>query len=454
MSKVCVVGLGYIGLPVASMLASRGHDVVGYDISTRAVDSINAGKSHFFEPDLDMLLEAAVQTGRLKAQTKPAEAEYFIIAVPTPLADDKEPDMSFVEKAVEQIAPFVTAGATIILESTSPVGTTEKIAESLARLRPDLKLPRYQRSDEGADLFVAHCPERILPGRMVHELVSNDRIIGGMTDACARKAEKLYKSFVAANAFLTDCRTAEFVKLIENSFRDINIAFANELSAICDEVGIDVWRAIELANRHPRVSILSPGAGVGGHCIAVDPWFVISAAPDTAKLMRAARNVNDSKPHRVAEQILHHADRFKTPAVACYGIAYKPDVEDLRESPALEIVHQLAAHPDLKILICDPFVTSLPADLEALPNVSLADAQAAREQADVVAFLVKHSAFTRMEPKLFFDKIVVDAVGLLQGVGDGKLRQATEPQSRPAGRKEETGPVAVPQKMVSGAAAA
>lgn len=413
MSTVCVVGLGYIGLPVASMLASRGHDVVGYDISQRAVDSINAGKSHFFEPDLDMLLAAAVHTRRLRAQTEPSEAEYFIIAVPTPLLENKQPDMSYVEKATATIAPYVRPGSTIILESTSPVGTTERIAEDLAKLRPDLRLPQYQTTGEGADVYLAHCPERILPGRMVHELVSNDRIIGGMTDLCASKAEALYGSFVAGHAFITDCRTAEFVKLIENSFRDVNIAFANELSSICDTLGIDVWRAIELANRHPRVNILTPGAGVGGHCIAVDPWFVISAAPETTQLMRSARTVNDAKPLQVADQIRRHADRFKAPVVACYGLAYKPNVEDLRESPSLEIVHQLAANPDIRVLVCDPFVSELPADLRDLPNVELTDATTAREQADIVAFLVRHTPFTRLEQKLFLNKIVVDAIGLL-----------------------------------------
>jgi UDP-N-acetyl-D-mannosaminuronic acid dehydrogenase len=412
MSTVCVVGLGYIGLPVASMLASRGHDVIGFDISQRVVDSINSGKSHFFEPDLDMLLEAAVKTGRLRAQTEPAQADYFIIAVPTPLTDTNEPDLSYINEAVKQIAPFLRPGAAIILESTSPVGTTENISKSLQELRPDLKMPQYGGSGQGADLFLAHCPERILPGRMVLELVSNDRIIGGMTEACSAHAEALYSSFVTAEAFLTDCRTAEFVKLIENSYRDVNIAFANEISAVCDEIGIDVWRVIELANRHPRVSILSPGAGVGGHCIAVDPWFVISAAPETAKLMRAARLVNNAKPMHLARQIRDHAERFKAPVVACFGLSYKPDVEDLRESPALEIIHQLAADADLRVLVCDPFVTSLPADLALMPNVALATFDTAREHADIVAFLVRHTEFTKLPLEVFLDKIVVDAVGL------------------------------------------
>jgi UDP-N-acetyl-D-mannosaminuronic acid dehydrogenase len=251
---------------------------------------------------------------------------------------------------------------------------------------------------------------------MVLELVSNDRIIGGMTDACSAHAEALYSSFITAGAFLTDCRTAEFVKLIENSYRDVNIAFANEVSAVCDQFGIDVWRVIELANRHPRVSILSPGAGVGGHCIAVDPWFVISAAPKTAQLMRAARLVNNAKPTHLARQIQRHAERFKAPVVACFGLSYKPDVEDLRESPAVEIVHQLAGNPKLRILICDPFVTSLPGELGASSNVSLATIDIARKQADVVAFLVRHTEFTKLTPELFLDKIVVDAVGLMRSL--------------------------------------
>jgi UDP-N-acetyl-D-mannosaminuronic acid dehydrogenase len=256
---------------------------------------------------------------------------------------------------------------------------------------------------------------------MVLELVSNDRIIGGMTEACSAHAQALYSSFVTAEAFLTDCRTAEFVKLIENSYRDVNIAFANETSAVCDQIGIDVWRVIELANRHPRVSILSPGAGVGGHCIAVDPWFVISAAPETTKLMRAARLVNNAKPIHLSRQIRDHAERFKTPVVACFGLSYKPDVEDLRESPALEIIHQLAADADLRVLVCDPFVTSLPDDLASMPNVSLATFDTAREHADIVAFLVRHTEFTKLPLELFSDKIVVDAVGLTRSPRSGNV---------------------------------
>ena len=312
MTVVCVVGLGYIGLPVAAMLASRGHEVVGYDISARAVESIKKGHAHFFEPDLDMLLQAAVNTGKLKAQTKPVEADYFVIAVPTPIQKGKAPDLSYVEAATELIAPYLKAGSTVILESTSPVGTTERINRKLAELRPDLRFPKYKDTSDQANVAVAHCPERILPGNMVRELVTNDRVIGGITSACAKSAAELYSSFVSANSFLTDCRTAEFVKLIENSYRDVNIAFANELSIICDKLDVDVWAAIDLANRHPRVSILQPGAGVGGHCIAVDPWFIVDSAPAESRLIRMAREVNDGKPHWVVDQIVGHADRFKS----------------------------------------------------------------------------------------------------------------------------------------------
>ena len=265
MSVVCVVGLGYIGLPVASMLASRGNEVVGYDINAKAVMSINEGRAHFFEPDLDMLLKAAVSTGHLRAQTTPVEADYFVIAVPTPFKDNHEPDLSYVDAAIRAIGPVLKAASTVILESTSPVGTTERIASLLAELRPDLRFPRYKDSGGEADVAIAHCPERILPGQMMRELVTNDRIVGGMTENCSKAAAMLYESFVSSKLLVTDCRTAEFVKLIENSFRDVNIAFANELSLVCDRLGIDVWAAIELANRHPRVSILQPGAGVGGH---------------------------------------------------------------------------------------------------------------------------------------------------------------------------------------------
>lgn len=410
--KICVVGLGYIGLPTAAMLASRGHEVVGCDVNERAVETINGGRPHFYEPDLQMLLSAAVQTGRLRAQTQPQEADYFILAVPTPFKDGGRPDMSYVEKATDMIAPSLKRGDTVILESTSPVGATEALAARLFQSRPDLVFPMYKQSGD-ADVRIAHCPERVMPGQMVRELVSNDRIIGGMTDECAAAAAALYESFVSAQLFLTDCRTAELVKLSENSYRDVNIAFANELSMICDELGVDVWRAIELANRHPRVNILRPGAGVGGHCIAVDPLFIVDSAPRTARLIRMAREVNDAKPVWVGEQVRRLAERFRDPVVACFGLTYKPDVDDLRESPSVQIVRALAERGDLRVLVVEPNVKQLPAALAALGNVALVDADTARHQADIVAFLVGHRPFLRLDRKLFLNKVVVDAVGLM-----------------------------------------
>lgn len=413
MSTVCVVGLGYIGLPVASMLASRGHEVIGYDVSEKAVASVNSGHAHFFEPDLDMLLKAAVSTGRLRAQSSPAEADFFVIAVPTPFAENHRPDLSYVDAATKAIAPYLKAGSTVVLESTSPVGTTERMTASLAEARQDLRFPSYKNMDAQADVAVAHCPERILPGQMVRELVSNDRIIGGMTENCSKAAEKLYDSFVSSQMFITDCRTAEFVKLIENSYRDVNIAFANELSQICAKLGVDVWKAIELANRHPRVSILQPGAGVGGHCIAVDPWFIVNSAPEESRLIRTAREVNDGKPHWLAHKIKQHADRFKNPVVSCFGIAYKPDVEDIRESPSLEVVKMLAADSDIRLMVCDPMLKELPNQLRCFNKVSFNSIDEACQTSDIVAFLVGHRQFQRMDPNLFLNKVVVDAIGLL-----------------------------------------
>ena len=414
MSVICVVGLGYIGLPVAAMLASRDHQVVGYDISESTVNSINGGRSHFFEPDLDMLLSAAVSIGRLKAQSVPCAADYFIIAVPTPVdGGGSRPDLSHVEAAAASIAPCLKSGATVIIESTVPVGTTENVRDQLAALRPDLNFPHYNEDALRSDVGVAHCPERILPGRMLRELTTNDRIIGGMTNDCAAAAKALYDSFVTANCFLTDCRTAELVKLAENSYRDVNIAFANELSLICERLDVDVWKTIELANRHPRVSILRPGAGVGGHCIAVDPWFIVDSAPDEARLIRLAREVNDTKPRRIHEQIVRNASRFKSPVIGCFGLAYKPDVGDLRGSPALDIVTALAKQDGFRILVCEPMIDSLPAELSGLSNVSLAGIDDAIARSDIVAFLVGHRAFQHLSPAQLADKVVVDAIGLM-----------------------------------------
>ncbi|WP_264478215.1 UDP-N-acetyl-D-mannosamine dehydrogenase [Microvirga rosea] len=412
MTKVCIVGLGYIGLPTAAMMASRGFEVVGYDINEAAVASINSGKAHFHEPDLQMLLSAAINTGRLTAQTSPEEADYIIIAVPTPFHDGKKPDMSHVESACDIIAPYLRPGTTVILESTSPVGSTEIITARLASARPDLTFPQYKESMD-AQIAVAHCPERILPGNMLRELVSNDRIIGGMTETCSERARKLYETFVTGRIFTTDCRTAEFVKLIENAYRDVNIAFANELSVVCDRIGVDVWHAIELANKHPRVSILQPGTGVGGHCIAVDPWFIVDSAPEEARLIRVAREVNDHKPDYIYDRLIDLADRFKNPVISCFGITYKADVGDLRESPSLRIVKKLIERGGIRVLVCDPLVKSLPSEIATCSDISLVDADAARREGDIVAFLVAHKQFKRLEFNRFLHKVVVDATGLM-----------------------------------------
>jgi UDP-N-acetyl-D-mannosaminuronic acid dehydrogenase len=411
--KICVIGLGYIGLPTAAMLASRGRDVVGFDVSERVVAAINAGQAHFQEPDLQMLLTAAVGSGKLRASTQPETADYFIIAVPTPVQPGGAPDMSYVDRAALAIAPVLTRGCTVILESTSPVGSTEALAATLAEARPDLTFPTYMSDGADADVAVCHCPERILPGQMVRELVSNDRIIGGLTEACAASALPLYKSFVMGSCYLSDSRAAELSKLTENAFRDVNIAFANELSMICDRLGVDVWEVRELANRHPRVSILEPGAGVGGHCIAVDPWFIVHSAPEEARLIRQAREVNDSKPHRVVEDVRKAADAFDRPVVACYGVTYKADVDDVRESPALEIVEACAALGGAEVLVCEPNLGELPAPLGGRPNVRLVGLDEANARADICVFLVGHAAFRGADPAVFAGKAVVDPIGLL-----------------------------------------
>ena len=414
MSTVCVVGLGYIGLPTAAMLASAGHSVTGCDINPAVVAKINEGLAHFREPDLDMLLAASIKTGRLEARTQPVAADYYIIAVPTPFMAGKKPDMSYVDAATDSIAPLLTPGCTVILESTSPVGTTERICQRLAAARPDLVFPRFKDEERhDGQICIVHCPERILPGQMVRELVSNDRIIGGMTEFCAASAGELYESFVKGEAFVTDCRTAEFVKLIENSYRDVNIAFANEVSLICDRLDIDTWHAIELANKHPRVSILTPGPGVGGHCIAVDPWFIVDSAPNESRLIRAAREINDGKTTYVFDRLVSAASRFREPVIACFGVTYKPDVDDLRESPALDIVERLLAETRFKVLVCDPMVKQLPAKLESHPRVRLVEADVARQEADIVAFLVGHKKFKKLQPSTFLSKVVIDTIGLM-----------------------------------------
>jgi UDP-N-acetyl-D-mannosaminuronic acid dehydrogenase len=408
-TNVSVIGLGYIGLPTAAVIASRGMKVIGVDVNQHAVDTINAGNVHIVEPDLDIVVRSAVKAENLRATTQAEKADAFMVAVPTPFKANYEADLSYIEAAANAIAPVLEKGNLVILESTSPVGATEQLAKWLQLARPDLTFP--QTHGDEADIKIAHCPERVLPGHVLRELVENDRIIGGMSAACSKLAVELYQTFVAGECLLTNARTAEMAKLTENSFRDVNIAFANELSMICDKLEINVWELIKLANRHPRVNILNPGPGVGGHCIAVDPWFIVSSAPDTAKLIRQAREVNDSKPHYVLEQIVEAADQFKNPVIACLGISFKADIDDLRESPALDITKMLAQKNIAKVLVVEPNITHLPESLTAL-GVELVSLEGALEQCNTLAVLVDHKPFKAIAPELVAKKVIVDSRGI------------------------------------------
>ena len=391
-SKVSVIGLGYIGLPTAAMFATYGHEVIGVDVNESAVEMINQGKIHIVEPDLDTAVRAAVIAGKLTATTSAKPADAFIVAVPTPFQENRKPDLSYIEAAAKTIAPVLQAGNLVILESTSPVGATEKMAAWLKEQRPDLSFP--QDAGEAADINIAHCPERVLPGHIMRELIENDRIIGGMTELCADKSVELYKTFVRGKCIVTNARTAEMAKLTENSFRDLNIAFANELSMICGELDINVWELIRLANRHPRVNVLQPGCGVGGHCIAVDPWFIVDSAPDTAKIIRTAREVNDFKPEWVVQQIAQFAKDKNTDTVICMGLAFKPDIDDLRESPAVGIVQNLNKL-GIKVLAVEPNIDELPEKLSS-EQCELIDLYAMDNHPDLPkVLLVAHTQFKR-----------------------------------------------------------
>ncbi|MEX0732971.1 MAG: UDP-N-acetyl-D-mannosamine dehydrogenase [Aquisalimonadaceae bacterium] len=400
--RICVMGLGYIGLPTASLLATKGYQVHGVDVREDVVDTINAGHIHITEPELDVLVRSAVQSGRLKAAMEPAPADVFILAVPTPFKDDHVPDLSYVEAAARAIGPHLAPGNLVILESTSPVGAAERLAEWVFDERPDL---------QQGGLFIAHCPERVLPGQIIKELIANDRIVGGIDEPSTDVAADFYREFVTGEVLTTRSRTAELAKLAENTFRDVNIALANELSLICDHLNVDVWELIKLANHHPRVNILQPGPGVGGHCIAVDPWFVVHSAPEQSRLVRTAREVNSAKPAHVIEKVKARAARIHEPTIACFGLAYKPDIDDLRESPALEITQALAAQRVGRILVVDPHTDQLPRNLfEA--GVRLMGTEAALAEADVLVGLVAHRAFRRMPSAALQEKVVIDACGV------------------------------------------
>ncbi len=409
-NKVSVIGLGYIGLPTAAVLANRGVDVIGVDVNERAVEIINRGEIHIVEPELDVMVRGAVAAGRLRAVTKPEPADAFIIAVPTPLDRNHSPDLSYIRSAAQAVAPVLQKGNLVILESTSPVGTTERLADWLAEARPDLRFPH--KAGEDADIRMAYCPERVLPGHVLRELTDNDRIIGGMTAKCAEITEQLYSLFVRGKCIMTDTRTAEMTKLTENAFRDVNIAFANEISLICDKLKINPWELIELANLHPRVNILQPGPGVGGHCIAVDPWFIVDSAPDLARLIATARQVNDSKPHHVVAKIGEKARRFKSPVIACLGLAFKADIDDLRESPAVEIVRELAQDGNLTLLAVEPNIDALPEDLARFANLRLVGLESALQEADILALLVNHREFGKVDDQRLNEKIVIDTRGI------------------------------------------
>ena len=408
--KIVVMGLGYIGLPTASMLATKGHQVVGVDISGDVVATINSGNIHIVEPDLDILVRSAVNSGRLKASVTPEEADTFILAVPTPFkiteGNPKAPDISYVEAATRAIAPFLIENNLVILESTSPIGTTERGYEIIIECRPELS----------GKIHVAHCPERVLPGHIIRELIDNDRIIGGVSKEASSAARDLYKSFCNGSIFLTDARTAEMAKLTENSYRDVNIAFANELSIICDKMGINVWELIELANKHPRVNILTPGPGVGGHCIAVDPWFIVDAAPVEARLIKTSREVNDSKPHWVIykvqlavvnwENTISANSTKNKPVIGCLGLAFKANIDDTRESPALEITQQLIAKGIGKVMACEPNLTG---EFLGFPLYEL---DTVIKEADILLVLVDHSEFKEINREQLKGKTVIDTRGV------------------------------------------
>lgn len=411
---VSIIGLGYIGLPTAAVFASRKVQVVGVDVNQRAVDTINKGQIHIVEPDLDAVVQAAVSAGYLRATIRPEPADAFLIAVPTPFKEGPNgphyPDLDYIESATKSIAPVLKIGDLVILESTSPVGATEQMAAWLAEARPDLTFP--QTHGEHSDIRIAHCPERVLPGHVLRELVHNDRVIGGMTPKCSAAAAQLYKIFVQGECVITNARTAEMCKLTENSFRDVNIAFANELSIICDELEINVWELIALANRHPRVNILQPGPGVGGHCIAVDPWFIVSAAPEQARLIRTAREVNDGKPQWVLDKVraARVASGKSQVTIACLGLAFKANIDDLRESPALDIARCLASEPGMTVMAVEPHIES---GGKVDVGVPLHPLDESLQVADIVVLLVDHAAFSSITMADLRGKQLVDTRGLL-----------------------------------------
>ena len=385
MKKICILGLGYIGLPTASILAANDFEVIGVDTNESVVSLLNSGKIHIEEPGLKTLVQAALNSKNLKVSSKPEEADVFIIAVPTPFKADKKPDLSYVESAAQAIIPYLRKGNLVILESTSPPGTTKNIIGKILRdsgLKP------------GKDIYLAHCPERVLPGQILKELIGNDRVIGGVNQKSSEATAALYRTFIQGKIYITDATTAEMVKLVENTYRDINIAFANELAIICEKIDINVWDVIELASKHPRVNIHNPGPGVGGHCLAVDPWFIVSEFPQETRLIKTARIINDDMPKFVSQKILKFTKEIKNPKVTILGLAYKGDVDDTRESPSIKVIEILKSSEkpqDIQIAIYDPHVKYSDHELSSF--------EAAFKDTDLIALLTDHREFKYLDPE-------------------------------------------------------
>jgi len=399
--KACFMGLGYIGLPTAIIAAKHGVDIVGVDINPQVVEMTNAGKLHIIEPGMEEMLQEVVKNGKLRAATSPETSDAYFMVVPTPFKGDHEPDISYVESATRMVLPFLKEGDLYVIESTSPVGTTDKMAEMIFSERPELK----------DKIYIAYCPERVLPGNVIYELVHNDRVIGGRNEASTKKAQDFYGQFVQGTLHPTNCKTAEMCKLTENSCRDSQIAFANELSIICDKVGINVWELINLANKHPRVNILQPGCGVGGHCIAVDPYFISSEFPKEARMIAMAREVNNYKADWCAEKVQNAMLRFelenkRKPVVAMMGLAFKPNIDDLRESPAKYIVTKvMQSCNNASILVVEP-------NIQEHKVFKLTNYKEAYEEADIVVFLTGHTPFKELEWRA--DKVILDFCGIMK----------------------------------------
>lgn len=396
--KVSVNGLGYVGLPTSAVIASKGIKVLGYDVNKKIVEIINHGDIHIVEPDLKGLVSFAVKNGFLKAYNKPQKADVYIISVPTPLDPKKNPDVSYVNKAVASILDLLEPGNLVIIESTCPVGTTHNIVKLVYKARKDLR----------NKIYIAYCPERVLPGNVIYELINNDRIVGGITPESSEKAEKFYKLFVKGRIYKTNDRTAELSKLVENAYRDVNIAFANELSIICDELNINTWELIELANKHPRVNILQPGPGVGGHCIAVDPWFIVHSSKKNARLIKTAREVNNYKTEWVINKIVDLAKKVEKPVIACLGLSYKANIDDVRESPSLEIVEKLVDMNIGQVMVCDPYVEKK----NISDKIVFSPLEEILKKANIIVLLVDHNEFKEVDKQLLKNKLVLDTKGV------------------------------------------